>query len=70
MPLQLIVPLAAFFILCGAFLGATWGVTVGRREGFYSARTVTQEHWVDLLEVSVNLQRSRAENGPPSNDLS
>jgi hypothetical protein len=69
MSIVLISTLAAFFVLCGVFLGAFWGVRVGRREGLAAARATTQEHWVDLLEVSVNLQQARRENGLPSNDL-
>ena len=69
MPIVLICTLAAFIVFCGMFLGATWGVRVGRKEGLAVARATTQEHWVDLLEVSVNLQQARRENGLPSNDL-
>ena len=60
MSLMLISLIAIVLILCGLFLGATWGIRVGRTEGLAAARTLTQENWVDLLEVSVNLQQARS----------
>lgn len=60
MSLMLISLIAVVLILCGLFLGATWGIRVGRTEGFAAARALTQENWVDLLEVSVNLQQARS----------
>jgi len=60
MSLMLITLIAAILILSGVFLGATWGIRVGRTEGLAAARTITQENWVDLLEVSVNLQQARS----------
>ncbi|MEX0767188.1 MAG: hypothetical protein WD029_01785 [Microthrixaceae bacterium] len=57
---------AVVLVVSGVFIGATWGVHVGRNEGLASARTVTQEHWVDMLEVSVNLQRSRLGQDNPT----
>ncbi|MCX6525695.1 MAG: hypothetical protein F2668_01240 [Actinobacteria bacterium] len=52
--------IAALLILSGLFFGATWGIRVGRTEGLATARALTQENWVDLLEVSVNLQQARS----------
>ena len=60
MSLMLISLIAIVLILCGLFLGATWGIRVGRTEGLAAARALTQENWVDLLEVSVNLQQARS----------
>jgi len=60
MSLMLISLIAVVLILSGMFLGATWGIRVGRTEGLAAARTLTQENWVDLLEVSVNLQQARS----------
>jgi|GEM_PF-1175417 len=65
MPLLILLG-AGSLVLTGVFIGATWGVRVGRNEGLCSARIVTQEHWVDMLEVSVNLQRSRYSQDNPA----
>lgn len=47
------------------FLGAYLGYRVGFRDGRRSARHSTEAHWVDLLEVTLNSNRSRAAH--PSN---
>ncbi|MDQ2679044.1 MAG: hypothetical protein M3Y51_09900 [Actinomycetota bacterium] len=47
------------------FLGAYLGYRVGFRDGRRSARHTTEAHWVDLLEVTLNSNRSRAAH--PSN---
>ncbi len=47
------------------FLGAYLGYRVGFRDGRRSARHTTEAHWVDLLEVTLNANRSR--NAHPSN---
>lgn len=60
MPVPLISFLAVALMLSCLFVGATWGIRVGRTEGLAAARTLTQENWVDLLEVSVNLQQARS----------
>jgi hypothetical protein len=60
MPVPLLSLIAAVLILSGLFFGATWGIRVGRTEGLATARALTQENWVDLLEVSVNLQQARS----------
>ena len=60
MPVPLISFLAVVLMLSCLFVGATWGIRVGRTEGLAAARTLTQENWVDLLEVSVNLQQARS----------
>ena len=60
MPVPLIIFVAAVLMLSCLFVGATWGIRVGRTEGLAAARALTQENWVDLLEVSVNLQQARS----------
>lgn len=47
------------------FLGCYLGYRVGFRDGRRSARHTTEEHWVDLLEVTINTNRSRSAH--PSN---
>ncbi len=42
------------------FLGAYLGYRVGFRDGRRSASATTEAHWVDLLEVTLNTNRSRA----------
>ncbi len=44
----------------GAFLGTLWGFRIGVREGRSTAELNTREHWVDLLETSISVTRSRA----------
>jgi hypothetical protein len=44
----------------GAFAGALWGFRVGVRDGRRSAEMARREHWVDLLETSISVTRSRA----------
>ena len=65
MSLMLISLIAAVLMLSCLFVGATWGIRVGRTEGLAAARTLTQENWVDLLEVSVNLQQARSAAADP-----
>lgn len=47
------------------FLGAYLGYRVGFRDGRRSARHTTEAHWVELLEITMNSNRSRAAH--PSN---
>ena len=44
----------------GVFLGTLWGFRNGLREGRSTAEQATREHWVDLLETSISVTRSRA----------
>jgi hypothetical protein len=56
----LLISSGILLLALGAFLGALWGFRVGVREGRTSAEMNTREHWVDLLETSISVTRSRA----------
>jgi len=57
---------AAVIVTTGClFLGSYLGYRVGFRDGRRTAKATTQEHWVDLLEITLNTNRSRSAH--PSN---
>ena len=44
------------------YLGSYLGYRTGFRDGRRSARATTEAHWVELLEITLNSNRSRAEH--------
>lgn len=51
---------SVLLVLAGVFFGTLWGYRTGHREGRVAAEMMAQEHWVELLESSMNVTRSKA----------
>jgi hypothetical protein len=60
MDIPLLIISGTLLLGLGAFAGALWGFRVGVRDGHRAAEMARREHWVDLLETSISVSRSRA----------
>jgi len=60
MDILMLIAAGATLLAVGVFAGTLWGFRVGVRDGHRAAEMARREHWVDLLETSISVTRSRA----------
>jgi hypothetical protein len=56
----LLISSGILLLTVGVFVGMLWGFRIGQREGRSTAELQTREHWVELLETSISVTRSRS----------